>query len=148
MIFLDFFSHSCLLFILYHRKLIDHDESAGRLLQIKERQLYLHEYCAFSFPKPVMSMSGPDLAKLGYMPRTVRRRWPVKDRKRLERFFTKLGKKQKRNTIPLNENRSLFTFISRKVMDSSYSEEEVRCMILHYFKVLKIGRKIEELVHV
>jgi transposase len=99
------------------------------------------EHQRFTFAKPVPCLSGPDLHKLGYMRRKARRVWQRADRKRLEHFFKQLANDNKSQTIPLNENQSVYTFISRKVLDSSYSDEEVRSMILHYFKVLQISKK-------
>jgi hypothetical protein len=112
-----------------------------RLVRISEHRQYLREYSCLTFAREVERLSGTDLHEFGFLTRTVRKTWDAQQQETLEAFFRKMAKDKKRNAIPVKENKSVFTYISRKVLDSSYSDEEVRCKVLHYFKVLKISKK-------
>ena len=113
-----------------------------RIKRIDKGKQYKQDCMHIHFAEPTPEYSPQRLAEEGFLSCSVRRSWTSEDEARLESFFVKLAKKQKRMCITLNENKNVYTYISRKVLDNAYNEEEVKSKILHYYKSLQI-RKVK-----
>ncbi len=103
-----------------------------RVIDINYNIAMLKEALGFTFaPERMLPYTEEIMEAQGFIPHTMRKRWSWKDQRVLENFFKELAQ----GKVHMH-NKNAHVFISCQVMDGTRTPAEVRCMVLHYYKVL------------